>query len=157
MSHFIIEKRDLNNHNRLKRTHHNSVNKKNAKLVLQNKEGNKGLYSSYGKRTRGNLSRLKKRNSVQNNDTTKPNNDSCANLSNINDQEESKENHTISKNLKKIIQVNLMKAIINPEAEYQKELEKKRKLRVKARNKYNQGMSPFPYSHPYAWYSVCQF
>jgi hypothetical protein len=40
-----------------------------------------------------------------------------------------------------MIQINLMKTITNPEEEYQKEMEKKQKLRVKARKKYNKGES----------------
>lgn len=74
-------------------------------------------------------------------DASKHNNDSTVsvNIPVIPEQENTTEEKEITKYLRKVIQTNLMKGIVNPEEEYQKELEKKRQLRVKARQKYNQG------------------
>ena len=52
---------------------------------------------------------------------------------------EAKDSKLDAKHLKKMIQNNLMKGIENPEDEYQREFERKQKLRIKARQKYNEG------------------
>ena len=52
---------------------------------------------------------------------------------------ETKDSKLDAKHLKKMIQNNLMKGIENPEDEYQREFERKQKLRIKARQKYNEG------------------
>lgn len=87
------------------------------------------------------MSRGSKRNSANVVDASKHNNDSTVsvNIPVAPEQENTAEEKEITKYLRKVIQTNLMKGIVNPEEEYQKELEKKRQLRVKARQKYNQG------------------
>ena len=45
----------------------------------------------------------------------------------------------MARQFKKMIQNNLIRCIENPEDEYQKEFERKQKLRIKARQKYNEG------------------
>lgn len=147
---YYKEKHDFNNPRKYKRSLRYGMNfsgKKNNKSIERKEVQNNETTRNSSQRTRSGYKSRRRSYFWKQNPTASEcqnkNEDSANSTGNLEeieeDKEELKDSKAINKHLRKMIQYNLMRSIANPEEEYQKELERKQKLRVKARQTYNEG------------------
>ena len=144
---YFKEKHDFNTQKKIKRNTRYGVNfssKKSQKINDRKDSNAEGTRNSSQRARSGHRSRrisYFSKNPTNNDDQNREDEsiNSTGDLQEIEENKEQfKDSKSINKHLKKM-QQNVMKSIANPEEEYQKEFERKQKLRVKARQIYNEG------------------